>query len=130
MGSETAKTVAKILREAKLTAREQANAELAAESDSLMLSAAFLIEEVSEQFDEAELNPLKALGVEIEDDDGMFVLTKGIHYFIVEPAEDGALLVNGEPVYSPEPIYTDELYQAVFKRIADWAMKIDDEEAA
>ncbi len=130
MSSNTAKTVASILRNATLSAREQEDDEKAAAIEHQMLGTAFLIEEISEHFDEADINPLAALGVEIEDDDGMFILTKGIHSFIVEPAEDGALLVNGEPVYSSEPFYTDALYQDVFKRIADWAVKIDDEESA
>ncbi|MGH1418655.1 MAG: hypothetical protein ACRBCJ_07340 [Hyphomicrobiaceae bacterium] len=127
MSRRTAQTVAKILRDAKASAREQANVELAALSDELMLSAAFLIEEIREQFELADVHPLSMLGVEIEDDDGLFVLMKGGQNFIVEPAEDGAVLVNGEPIYSTEPFFTDELYQAVFKRISDWATKIDDE---
>ncbi len=124
--SDTEKTVANILRQATLSAREHAadleEASVQRERDDV----AFLIEDVMDQFDEFENDPLAALGVEIRYGEGMFTLKKCGHSFVVEPGSDGVMLINGEQLKPEEPFYTDALYQAVFQRIARWADSIDD----
>lgn len=125
--SETSKTVQRIIEDATLSASAHIADVEAAVRERQYQEAALLIEEIEDQFDEFDVDPLEALGLELQPGEGMFMLSKGRHTFIVEPGPDGSILANGTTVRFAEKHYTDALYYAVFQLIYNWAVKLDDE---
>ena len=82
------------------------------------------VEELSDDFVEHDEEWLKALGIQIEYDEGWIEFRKGYALLMIEAGPNMSLLVNNKPE-QPEPsFYTTQYYNNLKQRLIKWAAQV------